>query len=250
MKYLSRFLAVFSMVFFASLNINAQCEPDTVNCKDTGDPGQICPANLPDAVLNEAYDEVITVIAPDTASLGIIQIGIAYIIVDSVLNLPPGINYSANAEKFYPDSAYCIQVAGTPSEAGKFPLKIYVSAFVNAGLDLIVKAGQFVDSTAVALSVSWPSGIDPYKINEFHLFPNAPNPFSDITRLGFHTPFDDHVKLQVYNILGELMHEELYGASPGENYFDFNGSGLNPGTYFYRVANKSDLFTGKFIKTK
>jgi hypothetical protein len=250
MKYLSRFLAAIAMVFFASLNINAQCEPDIVNCVDTGDPGQICPANLPDAVLNEAYDEVITVIAPDTASLGAIQIGIAYIIVDSVLNLPPGINYSANAEKFYPDSAYCIQIAGTPSEAGRFPLKIYVSAFIDAGLGIIINGGQIVDSTAVALSVSWPSGIDPHKTNEFHLFPNAPNPFSDFTRLGFYTPFDDHVTLQVYNILGELMHEELNGASPGENYFDFNGSELNPGTYFYRVGNKSELFTGKFIKTK
>ncbi len=250
MKYLSRVLALFTIVFFASLNITAQCEPDTVNCKDTGDPGQICPPNLPDAVLNEAYDEVITVIAPDTASLGDFQIGIAYIIVDSVLNLPPGLDYFASAEKFYPDSAYCIQVAGTPSEAGKFPLKIYVSAYVNAGLGIIVNAGQFVDSTSVEVSVGWPSGIDSFKANEFQLFPNAPNPFSDFTRLGFYTPFSDHVKLQVYNILGELMHEELHGASPGENYFDFNGSGLNPGTYFYRVANKSDLFTGKFIKTK
>ena len=97
MKYISRFFAVLAMVFLASVELTAQCEADTVNCKDTGDPGQICPANLPDAVLNEAYDEVITVIAPDTASLGIIQIGIAYIIVDSVLNLPPGLNYSANA---------------------------------------------------------------------------------------------------------------------------------------------------------
>ena len=250
MKYLSRVLALMAIVFFASLNITAQCEPDTVNCEDTGDPGQICPPNLPDGVLNEAYDEVITVIAPDTASLGIIQIGIAYIIVDSVLNLPPGLDYFANAEKFYPDSAYCIQVAGTPSEAGKFPLIIYVSAYVNAGLGIIVNAGQFVDSTSVEVFVGWPSGIDPYKANEFQLFPNAPNPFSDFTRLGFYTPFSDHVKLQVYNILGELMHEELQGASPGENYFDFNGSGLNPGTYFYRVANKSYLFTGKFIKTK
>lgn len=249
MKYRNRFLALLAIVFFTSLSINAQCEPDTVNCKDTGDPGQICPANLPDAVLNEVYDEVITVIAPDTASVGDFTIGLAYIIVDSVLNLPPGITYFANAEIFYPDSAYCIQISGTPSEAGKFQLKIYVSAFVDL-VGTIVNGGQFVDSTSVALSVSWPSGIDPYKINEFHLFPNAPNPFSDFTRLGFYTPFGDHVKLQVYNLLGELMHEEMHGASPGENYFEFSGSELNPGTYFYRVGNKSDLFTGKFIKTK
>lgn len=249
MKTTLRLLTALYIALLTSLNIYAQCEPDTSNCKDTGDPGQICPPNLPDAVVNEAYDEVITVIAPDTASLGELQIVLDHIRVDSVLNLPLGLNYYANAEKFYPDSAYCIQVSGTPSEAGKYPLKIYVSVYINY-LNTIVRGGQIVDSTSVALTVNWPSGIDPYKTSEFHMFPNAPNPFSDMTRLGFYTPFDAHVKLQVYNILGELMHEELQGASPGENYFDFDGRSLNPGTYFYRVRNDTELFTGKFIKTK
>jgi len=105
MKYTNRFLALLAIVIFAMVELTAQCEPDTANCKDTGDPGQICPANLPDAVVNELYDEVITVIAPDTASVADIQVRLAYIIVDSVINLPPGVDYYPNAEIFYPDSA-------------------------------------------------------------------------------------------------------------------------------------------------
>ncbi len=250
MKYTNRFLALLAIVIFAMVELTAQCEPDTANCKDTGDPGQICPANLPDAVVNELYDEVITVIAPDTASVADIQVRLAYITVDSVLNLPPGVDYYPNAEIFYPDSAYCIQVTGTPTKSGDYNLAIYVSAYIYFTQDLIVKAGQFIDSSSVVLTVNETAGLDPYKIHEFQVYQNAPNPFSESTRLGFYTPFDDHVKLQVYNILGELMHEELQGASPGENYFYFNGSSLNPGTYFYRVTNNSELFTGKFIKTK
>jgi len=250
MKYLNTLMFVLALALFPSLKLSAQCVPDTANCEDTGDPGQMCPQTLPDAVVNEPYDEIITVIAPDTATLGPIQVGLAYITVDSVGNLPPGIEYQTNAEIFYPDSAYCILVSGTPSEAGKFPLKIKVSAYVNMGAGVIVKAGERVDSTSVVVTVNWPSGIDPYKINEFQVLPNAPNPFSDVTRLGFYTPFDDHIQLQVYNILGKLMHEEALGAPPGEHYFDFNGSTLNPGTYFYRVTNSSGLFTGKFIKSR
>ena len=68
--------------------------------------------------------------------------------------------------------------------------------------------------------------------------------------MGFYTPSDDRIKLQVYNILGELMYEEAQGASPGEHRFDFNGSMLLPGTYFYRVNNSQRLYTGKFIKSK
>ncbi|MCK5795143.1 MAG: T9SS type A sorting domain-containing protein, partial [Anaerolineales bacterium] len=166
------------------------------------------------------------------------------------LNMPPGLDYYPNAEIFYPDSAYCIQVTGTPTTAGDYNLAIYVSAYIYFTQDLIIKAGQFVDSSSVVVAVHETAGLDPYKIHEFQVYQNAPNPFSESTRLGFYTPFDDHVKLQVYNILGELMHEEFQGASPGENYFDFNGSALKPGAYFYRVTNDTDLYTGKFIKTK
>ncbi len=51
------------------------------------------------------------------------------------------------------------------------------------------------------------SGIDPKKFNEFQILPNTPNPFSDVTRIGFYTPFDDRVELMVYNILGILVHQ-------------------------------------------
>ncbi len=250
MKNLSRLLAIFTIALLPSIYLSAQCEPDTANCKDIGDPGQICPRFLPDAVVNETYDEVITVIAPDTATVGDIQIGLAYIVIDSVKNLPPGINYYANAEIFYPDSAYCIQITGTPTTAGDYNLAIYVSAFIYVSQDLIVKGGQFVDDTSVVVTVHETSGLNPYQTHEFQLIPNAPNPFSDVSRFGFYTPFDDYVTLHVYSILGELMHEETQRASPGEQYFDFNGSPLLPGTYFYRVTNSSRFYSGKFIKTK
>jgi hypothetical protein len=250
MKYLHRSLLVLGMALLPAYMLSAQCEPDTANCKDTGEPGQLCPPNLPNAMLNEAYDEIITVIAPDTASVGEIQVGLAYVTVDAVENLPPGVNYLLNAEIFYPDSAYCIQIFGTPTEAGKFPLKITVSAYINVGAGVIVKGGEITDSTSVSLTVNWPSAIDPYQTSEFHVFPNSPNPFSEVTRIGFYTPFDDYVTLQVYNILGEMLHEEKQGASPGENFFEFNGGSLNPGSYFYRITNSSELFTGKFIKSK
>ena len=254
MKHLHTLLVVLAVAIFPELQLSAQCEPDTVNCKDTGEPGQICPPNLPDAVLNEAYEEIITVLAPDTATVSVggveVPIGLVYITVDSVNNLPSGIQYEANAEIFYPDSAYCILVSGTPTEAGTFQLKIKVSAYVNVGAGLVVKGGEFTDSTSVSITVKGTSSIDPYKVHEFQVLPSAPNPFSETTRLGIYTPFDEHVKLQVYNILGKLMHEEVQGVPPGEHYFEFSGSELEPGTYFYRVTNSQELFTGKCIKSR
>ena len=250
MKKLARLCVILCISVFSVAETSAQCEPDTANCKDTGDPGQICPKNLPEATVNQPYDEVITVIAPDTASVSNIQIGLAYIVIDSVNGLPDGIEYYTNAIKFYPDSVYCVQIVGTPTEAGDFPLSIYVTAFVDIGTGEPISAGQVVDDTSVVLTVQEPSGIDPYQVNEFQVLPNVPNPFVDITKLGFFTPFDDRIQLEVYNILGELMHEEMQGSPPGEHYFKFNGSGLLPGTYFYRVTNSTRFYTGKFIKSR
>jgi len=249
MKKITRLFAIISISAFASMEIAAQCVPDTVNCKDTGNPGQICPQTLPEVEVNVFYDEVITVIAPGIFVYQENLITVSYIVVDSVTNLPPGIEYFPNAIEFYPDSAYCVQITGTPTEAGNFPLAIYVSPFIDLGLGPM-NAGQIVDDTSVVMTVLGPSGIDPFQVYEFHMLPNVPNPFSDFTKLGFFTPFDDRIELEVYNILGELMHEETQGSSPGEHYFQFNGSGLLPGTYFYRVTNSNKFFTGKFIKTR
>jgi hypothetical protein len=68
--------------------------------------------------------------------------------------------------------------------------------------------------------------------------------------MGFYTPFDDHIELKVFNILGEMMHQEVDGYPPGEHHFRFNGSNLLPGTYFFRVSNREGYFTGKIIKTR
>jgi len=248
MKYTRTFFAVLAIAIIPALALSAQCEPDTVNCEDSESPVLMCPRLLPEVNVNEPYDEVITVIPPGTYDYLGTVINIEYITVDSIGNLPPGIEYFPNAEIFYPDTAYCVQIVGTPTEAGKFPLSITVSAFVDLGTGPI--AVQIVDDTSVVMTVHWPAGVDPNKTHEFQVLPNAPNPFSDVTRLGFYTPFDDHIQLQVYNILGELMHEEMRGSPPGEHYFNFNGSALTPGTYFYRVTNSSQLFTGKFIKSR
>ncbi len=249
MKRFAQSVAIIAISVFTGTEMSAQCEPDTANCKDTGDPGQICPRTLPEATVNITYDQVITVIPPGSAAINNIPIEIVYIEIDSVLNLPPGIDYYPNALQFYPDTAYCIQITGNPTEAGEFQLAIYVSPFIDI-FGTITKGPPVVDDTSVVMVVHGPSGFDPYQVREFQVLQNIPNPFSEVTRIGFFTPFDDRIELKVYNILGELMHQENQGAPPGEHFFEFDGGDLLPGTYFYRVNNSSTFFTGKFIKTK
>lgn len=249
MKNLVKKLATAIAMVFAATGLSAQCEPDTVDCIDTGLSGEICPRYLPEATVNIEYDESITVIPPSEFSYSGSTIVISYITVDSVLNLPEGMNYQANASKFYPDTAYCVQIFGTPAASGSYPLSIYVSVFINLGTGPIL-AAQLVDDTSVVMSVNDPTGLNTLENNDFHVLPTVPNPFTESVLLGYYTPDDDQISLKVYNILGKLVHEEMQWAPPGEHRFGFDGRTLLPGTYFYRVTSSHQLQTGKFIKSR
>lgn len=234
---------------FAGTALFGQCEPDTVNCKDVDEPGQICPMYLPDATVNKYYDEVVTVIPPSEYTLGNLTIYLDYLLIDKVENLPEGISYAVNAERFYADTAYCVSIYGTPTQKGVDTLHIYVTPFLWIN-GVSTPYTQVLNDSSVILTVVEASGFDPNQFTEFHILPNKPNPFSDVTSIGFYTPFNDRIELLVYNILGILVHREDMGVPPGEYAFQFNGQSLQPGTYFYRVNNQNQYQTGKFIKTK
>jgi hypothetical protein len=247
MKKNARVMVLIAITVFSGMEMYAQCTPDAT-CVDIGDPGQFCPLDLPTGVLNVLYDEVVTVIPPGSFSIQGLELTILYIQIDSVKNMPPGIDYFPNADRLYPDTAYCIQLTGTPTQAGVDTLAIYISATVNFGGNPIT-AGV-VDDTSLVITILEAAGIDPNQGTAFRVYQNVPNPFTEVTRLDYYSPFDDFIELDVYNILGILMHEESVSVVPGEHYFEFDGSGLQPGTYFYRVSNSKTYVTGKFIKSR
>jgi hypothetical protein len=242
---------LFSIVFalFSSVQLSGQCTPDPA-CEDIDEPGQYCPEVFPPVVQDEAYDQTMTFILP---ALEYDVLGTIYtldsVAVDSIRNIPPGMEYSSNSNGYAVGKAYCAQLTGIPTDQGIYAVAIYLRAFASQG-GTQYELGPYVDDTSVVITVNAPSVIEPQQLEEFQVLPLAPNPFSEFTQMGFYTPYDDRIKLQVYNILGELMHEEAQGASPGEHHFDFNGSMLLPGTYFFRVTNSKRLYTGKFIKSK
>lgn len=248
MNNCARLLAILAIVMLTGIKLSAQCVPDTVNCVDTGDPGQFCPVDLPHAVVNVLYDEVVTVIPPGSFDFMGTKLTILYIEIDSVKNMPPGIDYYPNADILYPDTAYCIQLTGTPTQTGVFAFAIYISATVDVSGDPVKTT--VVDDSSIIVTVNETAGIDPNQVTEFQVFQNVPNPFSEVTRLGFYTPFEERIELNVYNILGVLVHQESELVPPGKHHFGFDGNTLQPGTYFYRVANGEVFFTGKFVKSK
>jgi hypothetical protein len=251
MNKLIRLLLLGISCITAGSLIYGQCEPDTIGCIDIDEPGQFCPRNLPDAVIGEPYEAIVTVITPGSVVMSPYPpLTVFYLTVDTVLNIPAGLTYEANADIFYANKAYCILISGTPTTAGVDTLAITVTAYV----DLLGTGDpipfQVTDDTSIIVRVLETAGMDPAQAHRFHVLPNIPNPFSDVTRIGIYSPFDEKIEFAVYNILGELLHEEKLGFPPGEHYFDFDGRSIQPGTYFYRISNTKEVFTGKLVKAR
>ncbi|MFA7288321.1 MAG: T9SS type A sorting domain-containing protein [Melioribacteraceae bacterium] len=80
---------------------------------------------------------------------------------------------------------------------------------------------------------------------EYSLSQNYPNPFNPSTNIKFALTKTSIASLKVYDILGRevatLVNKEL---NPGNYNFQFNGSRLSSGIYFYRLQ------TGEFTQTK
>jgi len=248
MKNIAQILVLPFLWIMAGSALYGQCTPDPACVDDDGKPGQFCPLNLPDGVINTEYNETVTVIPPGSFMIGELgTVTINHIKIDSVENLPPGISYFPNADIFYPDNSYCIQLSGTPTEVGKDTLAIYITANVDVlgGIDV-----QVVDDTSLTITILETTGIGPQENSGFRVFQNAPNPFTGLTRLEYYIPYRDQVELNVYNVLGAVVHSETEVVPPGTHSFRFDGADLQPGTYFYRVESRESIYSGKLVKSR
>lgn len=92
------------------------------------------------------------------------------------------------------------------------------------------------------------------KLNYF-LYPNYPNPFNPATIIPFSVARESHVRIDVYNIIGEsvaILTNKKFSAGTYE--VIFNSADLNSGTYFVRaqmtrLGSKSERisFTRKIL---
>ncbi len=76
--------------------------------------------------------------------------------------------------------------------------------------------------------------------NEFSLHQNYPNPFNPSTTIKFSVPESGLVRLDVYNMIGELVTTLINKKmDAGFQSIQFNASNLASGIYLYRLSTKS-----------
>ena len=80
---------------------------------------------------------------------------------------------------------------------------------------------------------------------KFSLFQNYPNPFNPTTTISYQLPVNSDVELSIYNISGQMLNTLVLNGQVAGNYkYEWDGSGMPAGEYFYKIS------TGGFVQIK
>ncbi len=92
---------------------------------------------------------------------------------------------------------------------------------------------------------------DPTLPTEYVLSQNYPNPFNPTTNIKFSLPYAGDVKLEVYNVLGQLVTVLLdKKMEAGYHEVTWEGSAYASGVYFYKLKSNSFTQSKKMILIK
>ncbi|MFI5219291.1 MAG: T9SS type A sorting domain-containing protein [Bacteroidia bacterium] len=224
---------------------NAQCVPDPT----ITDPG-VYPdsaTGLPPACLGVPYSTTIQVrVLTDTTFNGL-PVVITSVDIMNVIGMPAGFTYACvPASCSFPGGSNgCIQITGTASTVGNFPLTVEVEA----------------NGTVFGVPISQPSTINYYSIQvnscvgiaeniaslNFDLLQNNPNPFDKFTLVSFTSPVSGNFKLKVYNLIGkEVYHQNIRGEA-GTNVVKIDAQDFVPGIYVYMLDNGVTTLSKRMI---
>jgi hypothetical protein len=246
---MQKFLLSISFIVFYALSGFGQCTPDAAGCPDLGNPGEICPAVLPQGTQNVSYNQTITVLSPDSAEVLGVTLALNQIELVSIENIPPGLSYASNEPSllFLAGNYYCIQLSGTPTVPGNYPLRITVKPYILV-FGIPVPSTNQVDSTSVSIEILPGTSSMTDLSTEFSwsansgFMPNLPE--------GFNCPSPSKVKMNVFNSMGQLVINQNIETQAGLNFLPHNLNELNPGVYFISLVSGNEKLVHQWFKSE
>jgi len=148
---------------------------------------------------------------------------------------------SLSAHYYLPDGAHAGYVQ-LPSHVNGF------ANFVNVEIsDTMCGTGRYF-----AVFSETPTDVPvAEEVTSFRLYQNYPNPFNPTTAIRFELSRTSPVRLDVYDILGNLVTTLVNGTlSAGPYTVHLDGSGLSTGAYFLRLAGDRLVVTRRMILIK
>jgi len=130
-----------------------------------------------------------------------------------------------------------------PDQAGKS----YILIIEVTDGSLTATSTRTIKVSDIVTGVEEETGIP----TEYSLMQNYPNPFNPATTIRFALPKESHVKLSVYNILGQEVATLVNGfMNAGYHKVTFDATGLNTGMYIYKIQADNFVSMKKMMYVK
>ena len=145
-------------------------------------------------------------------------------------------------------------ITGLTSNGYQLSLKYNINdQFVIIGSDQTIELAPGQYTISLHRTENSPEAAVP---SDYYLSSNYPNPFNPVTSLSFGLPTAGHVRLQIYNVLGQqvktLIDEpmEIGHHEVTWNGRDGSGKAVSSGVYFYRLESGQFGQTRKMMLVK
>jgi hypothetical protein len=182
-------------------------------------------------------------------------------------NLPPGLMFGSSTStvsngtvngapsfSFAGNANNCLSIYGTPTTNGSYTLMLQTSTYATYTAGTCANtpnasAGINLNTTVLDYYVI---NIGPVGIKEivnaknFELR-NVPNPFNGKTAIKFNVHDESYITLKVRDVLGKTILTDSFKTKFGENSYEFDGSKLPQGLYFYSISYKNYSETKRMI---
>lgn len=166
------------------------------------------------------------------AHLSISNHGLDTLIITSIQFNDPNFQVHPTSIKIAPNWGYGVNITFTPSNPGKDSASISINSNALQGNISVV-----VNAEAIPVN--------------YVLEQNYPNPFNPTTRINYVIEKTEHVKLEIFNSLGQKVQtlvDEI--QSGGSKFVSFDASKLAAGIYYYRLTAGSFSNTKKMVLIK
>lgn len=184
-------------------------------------------------------------------------------------NLPPGLVFGsstpavlngtvngAQSLKFPGNANNCASIYGTPTTAGTYTLQLKVDTYAtlqaigNCTPTPNVNGGTNLNSQVLKyyiITIQPPAGINEQISSRSFDLQNAPNPFTGKTTFKFMVKDESNANIKVFDVLGKTIYSDSFKTKYGENAYEFDGSKLTGGIYFYTITYKNFSETKRMI---
>ncbi len=215
------------------------------------------------ACINSGYEFVLTFKVPDNLS-GISLDSIVIQPEGAVNNLPIGLDYDCNPPNclFTPDDTLaCLVILGTATSEntpGEYDLTIDTKIYTSLGSQDITFPTPIIPGADgnYILTLHEEGNPDCFvtSTNDYITrnirVTNSPNPFSTITNIQVYSQVDETLDFRVFDLLGNIVHQDVIDVFQGENNFEFDGTHLANGIYTFSMSNNLGAISRKIVVSR